>query len=108
MQDEVHYNLLNLLEQNPEATQRELADELGMSVGKINYCLAALIDKGHVKVRNFTNSNKKAAYVYLLTPKGIKEKARVTLRFLKRKVDEYEQLQVEIEQLRQEAKHLGL
>ncbi len=106
MQDEVRYKLLNLLDKNPKATQRELADQLGVSVGKINYCLAALIDKGQVKVRNFTNSNKKAAYTYLLTPKGINEKARVTLRFLKRKMEEYEQLQVEIEQLRREARHL--
>jgi len=108
MQDEVRYKLLSLLDKNPEATQRELADQLGVSVGKINYCLAALIDKGQVKVRNFTNSNNKAAYTYLLTPKGVKEKARVTIRFLKSKMDEYEQLQVEIEQLRQEAKQLGL
>jgi EPS-associated MarR family transcriptional regulator len=108
MQDEVRYKLLNILDKNPEATQRQLADQLGVSVGKINYCLAALIDKGQIKVRNFTNSNNKAAYTYLLTPKGVKEKARVTLRFLKRKIDEYEQLQVEIEQLRREAKSLGL
>ena len=108
MQDEVRYKLLNLLDKNPDATQRELADQLGVSVGKINYCLAALIDKGQVKARNFTNSNNKAAYIYLLTPKGMQEKADVTVRFLKRKMDEYEQLQVEIEQLRRETKRLGL
>lgn len=108
MQDDVHYKLLSLLDKNPEVTQRELADQLGVSVGKINYCLGALIDKGQIKVRNFTNSNKKSAYTYLLTPKGINEKARVTLRFLKRKMDEYEQIQVEIEELRRESKHLGL
>ena len=108
MQEEVRYKLLSLIDKNPEVTQRALAAQLGVSVGKINYCLAALIDKGQVKVHNFTNSNYKAAYIYLLTPKGIKEKARVTLRFLKRKMDKYEQLQVEIEQLRREAKHLSL
>jgi len=108
MQDEVRYKLLNVLDKNPEATQRELADQLGVSVGKINYCLAALIDKGQVKVRNFTNSNNKAAYIYLLTPKGIEEKARVTIRFLQRKMQEYEQLQEEISLLQGEIKKLGL
>lgn len=107
MQDEVRYKLLKTLEENPEATQRELAKELGVSVGKINYCLTALIEKGYIKARNFTNNRNKAAYVYLLTPKGIKEKARVTMRFLKRKMFEYEQLQIEIEELRSEAKNLG-
>jgi EPS-associated MarR family transcriptional regulator len=104
MQDEVHYKLLNLLEKKPESTQRELADNLGVSVGKINYCLAALIDKGQIKIDNFINSNKKSAYVYLLTPKGLKQKAKVTIRFLERKTQEYEQLQKEIEQLRLEVK----
>ena len=105
MQDEVQYKLLNLLEKKPESTQRELAKNLEISVGKINYCLSALIEKGHVKVRNFTNSNKKAAYAYLLTPKGIQQKAKVTIRFLQRKTEEYEQLKKEIEQLHQEVKY---
>ena len=108
MQDEVRYKLLSVLDKNPEATQRELADQLGVSVGKINYCLAALIYKGQVKVRNFTNSNNKAAYIYLLTPKGIEEKARVTIRFLQRKMREYEQLREEISLLQGEIKKLGL
>jgi len=106
MQDEIRYKLLNLLDKNPEATQRELADQLGMSLGKINYCIAALIDKGHIKVRNFTNNNKKAAYIYLLTPRGIREKSHVTLRFLKRKMSEYDQLKIEIEALQKEAARL--
>jgi len=104
MQDEVHYKLLSLLEKKPEATQRELAKNLGVSVGKVNYCLTALVDKGQIKIRNFTNSNKKAAYVYLLTPKGLKHKAKATIRFLQRKTEEYELLEKEIEQLRQEVK----
>ena len=108
MQDEVRYKLLNLLDKNPKATQRELAEVLGVSLGKANYCLAALVDKGLVKVRSFTNSNKKAAYIYLLTPKGIKEKSQVTLRFLQRKIQEYEQLQKEITLLRGEVKNLSL
>ena len=108
MQDEVRYKLLSLLDKNPEATQRELADQLGVSVGKINYCIAALIDRGQVKVRNLINSNNKAAYTYLLTPKGIKVKAHVTIRFLQRKMQEYEQLQEEISLLQGEVKKLGL
>lgn len=106
MNDEVRYKLLSLLEKNPEATQRKLAELLGVSVGKINYCLTALMDKGLIKARNFTNSKNKAAYAYLLTPKGIKEKAQVTIRFLQRKMNEYEQLQEEIELLKQEVRQL--
>lgn len=106
MQDEVRYKLLKTLEEKPEATQRELADQLGVSVGKINYCLAALIEKGQIKVRNFTNNKNKAAYAYLLTPKGIKEKAQVTIRFLKCKINEYEVLKEEIEQLKREVNSL--
>lgn len=107
MRDEDRYKLLKILEAHPEASQRELANELGVSLGKVNYCLSALVDKGLVKVRNFTNSKNKAAYAYLLTPQGIEEKARVTLRFLKRKMQEHEQLQEEIAQLRQEAERIG-
>jgi MarR family transcriptional regulator, temperature-dependent positive regulator of motility len=107
MQDEIHYKLLSLIEKNPEATQRELADNLGVSVGKINYCLTALVNKGQIKIRNFTNSNNKAAYAYLLTPKGLKQKAKVTIRFLKSKTEEYEQLQKEIALLKSEVNKLG-
>ena len=102
MQEEVRYKLLNILEYNPEATQRELARELGVSVGKINYCMTALIEKGLIKANNFKNSKNKRAYTYLLTPRGIEEKARITVRFLKRKMDEYEALRQEIEQLKRE------
>jgi EPS-associated MarR family transcriptional regulator len=86
--------------------QRQLASELGISLGKINYCLKALIDKGLVKASNFRRNTNKEAYVYLLTSKGIEEKARVTLRFLRRKQEEYEALQIELEELRQEASKL--
>ncbi len=102
LSDEIRYKLLKKLETNPDTSQRELAEEMGVSLGKINYCLKALIGKGWVKARNFKNSYDKQAYIYLLTPKGIEEKASVTLRFLKRKVEEYEQLEEEIEQLRLE------
>ena len=102
MQDEVRYKLLKILDYNPEATQRELAQELGVSVGKINYCMTALIEKGLIKANNFKNNKNKRAYAYLLTPRGIEEKARITVRFLKRKMDEYEELKQEIEQLKSE------
>lgn len=102
LNDETHYKLLKLLEQNPELSQRELAKELGISLGKANYCLQAVIERGWVKAKNFTHSSNKRAYAYILTPTGIEHKAKVTLRFLKHKVAEYDALQKYIEQLRQE------
>jgi len=79
--EEVHFDLLRRLEQNPDCTQRELANEMGISLGKVNYCLKKLIEKGWVKAKNFHNSNNKTAYAYLLTPKGIEEKPRFILGF---------------------------
>ena len=90
------------LEDNPNTSQRELAREVGYSLGKLNYCLNALKEKGWVKAENFRNSQNKTAYLYKLTPTGITEKARVTRRFLQRKLEEHEALQHEIEQLKQE------
>jgi len=101
--DEVRYRLLRLLESNPRLTQRELARELGMSLGRTNYCLQSLIEKGWIKASNFKNSRNKIAYMYLLTPRGIERKTQVTLRFLKRKLEEYETLRAEIERIRQDA-----
>jgi len=83
-------------------SQRELAKEMGISLGKTNYCLKGLMDKGWLKVHNFKNSNNKIAYAYVLTPNGLSEKAMITARFLQRKVREYEMLKGEIEKLRQE------
>lgn len=100
--NEAQFRALRMLERRPELTQRELANELGVSVGKANYILRALIEKGLVKVRNFKNSRNKAAYAYYLTPAGLEEKARVTLRFLTRKVEEYERIKREIEELTRE------
>lgn len=102
IQDETHFRALRLLARRPELTQRELAHELGVSLGKANYVLKALIEKGLVKARNFKNSRNKAAYAYVLTPAGIEEKARITVRFLRRKMDEYERIKGEIEELRKE------
>lgn len=103
LSDELRYKLLRLLEQQPQLSQRALAQELGLSLGKANYCLQALIAKGLVKARNFRNSQNKTAYMYYLTPKGIEDKASVTLRFLKTRIAEYEQLKAEIEALRRDA-----
>lgn len=106
--DETRYKLFKLLEENPGMNQRELANELGISLGKTNYCLKALIEKGWVKAGNFRQNPHKLKYAYLLTPRGVEEKARVTLRFLKRKQEEYEQLLEELEELREEAAALKL
>jgi len=94
-----HYRLLKLIEQKPKISQRELATELGLSLGKLNYCLKAFITRGLVKVDNFRRSDNKLAYSYLLTPKGIEEKARVTVRFFRRVETEYETLKQEVASL---------
>lgn len=101
--DEYRYKIFKLLESNPEISQRQLAGELGVSLGKANYCLKALIEKGMLKAGNFHNSRNKLAYAYKLTPRGIEEKASVTVRFLKKKIREYEQLEREIKELREES-----
>lgn len=97
--DEVRHRLLRMIEERPGLTQREVASELGISVGKVNYCLRALIDRGYVKLGNFRRSADKRKYSYWLTPSGIEEKARVAVQFLRRKRDEYERLQSEIHSL---------
>ena len=97
-----HFKVMRILQDHPDLTQRELADKLGMSVGGLNYCLHALIDKGFVKMGNFQKSKNKFKYVYLLTPQGIAEKVALTRRFLQRKMQEYDALKVEIEVLKAE------
>ena len=99
---ETHLKVLREIEANPEITQRELAQQLGVSLGKVNYCLKALIDRGWVKANNFRNSSNKVAYAYLLTPSGIEEKARITVRFLKQRIQDYEQIKREIAELEAE------
>ena len=109
MTDELHYRLLQALESNPQATQRDLARDLGISLGGTNYRLRAVIDRGWVTMQNFRNRNNKRAYAYRLTPDGIDAKARIAVRFLKRKRSEYEALKVEIEQLAAEVEqHLAV
>jgi EPS-associated MarR family transcriptional regulator len=102
LNDEIRYRILRELEQQPKISQRALAQSLGVSVGKTNYCLRALIDKGLIKVNNFRRSKNKLAYAYMLTPRGISEKARVARRFLNLKQQEYVALSAEIAELRRE------
>ena len=102
IQEDTHFRIMRILQENPDLTQRELADQLGMSVSGLNYCLKALIDKGFVKMQNFQNSKNKFKYVYLLTPMGIAEKLALTSRFLSRKMEEYEALKSEIQALQSE------
>ena len=99
LQEDTHFRVLALLERNPDISQRELAKELGISLGGVNYSLRALIEKGLLKAQNFSSSQKKLAYAYILTPKGLAEKSLLTARFLRRKMDEYEALKAEIESL---------
>ncbi len=102
MDDEVRLAILRILEQRPEVSQRELARELGLSLGKTNYCLRALMAWGWVKARNFRNNQNKLAYAYVLTPAGLRAKALATLNFLERKQREFERLQAEIARLQRE------
>ncbi len=101
-QEDTYFRVLRALNENPDLTQRELAQKLGVSVGSLNYCLKALIEKGWVKMQNFSQSKNKFGYVYILTPRGISEKTTLAGRFLKRKLEEYEALKLEIESINQD------
>ena len=101
-QDENHLKILRLLEVNPHLSQRDLAGALGVSLGKTNYCLKALLGKGFIKMQSFNKSANKLAYAYLLTPTGIAEKTGLTVRFLARKLAEFDSLTLEIEALKSE------
>lgn len=101
--DELRYHLLRLLEKNPSLSQRGIATELGISLGKVNYCLRALIMRGFVKARNFKNNRNKVGYLYLLTPRGFEAKARIAYRFLIQRIAEVEGLQQEIAAMREMA-----
>jgi len=91
-----HFNVLRKIQQKPESSQRELAEDLGFSLGKLNYCLKALKDKGFIKIKNFKKNPNKINYIYVLTPKGVAEKTKLTLNFMKRKMKEYDELRREI------------
>ena len=103
---EIHLDLLRKLEASPELTQRQLSKEMGVSLGKINYCMQKLIQKGWIKLSNFSNNSSKVHYLYLLTPKGIEEKTRLTFSFLSIKMEEYKVLKNEISKLKKDAEKL--
>ena len=92
-----HFEVLRKVEKKPKSTQRELAEELGLSLGKLNYCLKALKDKGLIKINNFKQNKKKERYLYILTPKGLVEKSKLTIDFMKRKMQEYDDLKKDLE-----------
>jgi EPS-associated MarR family transcriptional regulator len=108
IENEEILKILREIKKSPEMTQRELSSRLGISLGKINFLINAMIRRGLVKVENFKTSNNKKAYLYYLTPRGIEEKARTTHLFLKRKIGEYERLEAEIGLLREEARECGI
>lgn len=99
---EIRYRLLKLLESNPNLTQRQMAEEMGFSLGKFNYCLKELVKKGIVKIERFTSSDNKAGYLYILTPHGMEEKTKITVNFLKRKMNEFEKIKKELKELKAE------
>ena len=100
--EDVRFRVLRLIERRPEASQREIADALGVSVGAVNFCMRALIDKGHIKVANFRASKNKLGYVYVLTPEGISHRASLAVRFIERKLAEYNAIKDELDQLQSE------
>ncbi|MDB9933624.1 MarR family EPS-associated transcriptional regulator [Candidatus Thioglobus sp.] len=104
---DIRLDLLRKLELNPESTQRDLSRDMGVSLGKINYCIKKLTEKGLIKLTNFTHNPNKMGYAYLLTPSGIEEKSRLTFSFLKRKIVEYEVLKKEINALQLESKEMA-
>ncbi|MDH4200430.1 MAG: MarR family EPS-associated transcriptional regulator [Spirochaetia bacterium] len=104
LEEEIHYKILKALGENPELSQRELAGKMNLSLGKVNFCLNALMAKGWIKVQNFKNSKNKLAYLYNLTPSGIEEKAKLTKNFLHKKMQEYDMLSQEIAQLQIESR----
>ena len=108
MKEAIQYHIFKQIQDNPEITQRELAVKAGTSLGKVNYCLKALMDKGLIKAINFKNSRRKSAYLYKLTPSGLEEKAKITVRFLKYKMAEYDRIKAEIEELRTECDDLAV
>ncbi len=104
---DIRLDLLRRLESNPEYTQRELAQEMGVSLGKVNYCMKKLTERGFLKLTNFSHSSNKMVYAYLLTPQGIEQKARLTSTFLKRKIEEFEMLRSEISKLKLDVEEMA-
>ena len=92
-----HFNLMREIQKRPKTSQRDMAEQLGFSLGKLNYCLKALQEKGLIKIKNFEKNPNKLNYIYVLTPEGIKEKTKLTINFMKRKMSEYDELKKELE-----------
>ena len=107
-EQEIHYRLLKVLSRDTDFTQREMAREMGISLGKVNFCLSELAKKGFVKVNRFKGSNNKLKYIYMLTPGGLEEKARITMSFLRRKTREYEEIKRQIRHLAREVEDENL
>jgi EPS-associated MarR family transcriptional regulator len=105
---DIHFRVLNALEENPHITQRELAQKLGVSLGGINFCLKALVEIGHLKINNFQKNSNKSVYLYLLTPSGLSNKAILATSFLKRKINEYKALKMEIDLVKSKIKSSNL
>ncbi len=108
LSDDIRHKIFKAIEENPEISQRDLAVLLGVSLGKTNFCLQALMEKGWIKVQNFKNNKNKLAYTYLLTPAGIEEKAKLTVQYLRIKMQEYELLRREIHELSKEVEDSAL
>lgn len=106
LSDELKYHLLKLLAKDPNLSQRTISKEMGISLGKVNFCLHALIDKGIIKAKNFYKNKNKSSYAYYLTPKGVEDKAKTTYRFLKQKLSEHEELKDVIEEIKKDAEKL--
>jgi len=106
-EQEIRYRLLKVLSQDPNLGQRDMAKTMGISLGKVNYCVSELASKGWIKITRFKSAKKKIPYTYMLTPKGLEEKGRLTLRFLKRKLSEYEEIKKQIRELHCEAQEEG-
>jgi len=105
---EIHYRLLNLLADEPRLRQQDMARMMGISIGKVNYCIAELAREGLIKINRFKNAKSKLPFTYLLTPHGMEEKARITVRFLKRKLEEYDEIKRQIKALTQDVEQNGL
>ena len=107
-EQEIHYRLLNLLTDEPQLRQLDMAKRMGISVGKVNFCISELAKKGLIKVKRFKSAKNKVPYSYMLTPRGIEEKGKITVRFLKRKIQEYEEIKRQIGSLYDEVEENGL
>ena len=107
-EQEIRYRLLKVLSNNPRLSQREMAKKMGISLGKVNYCLSELVKRGFIKINRFKSSKDKRIYIYLLTPKGVEEKAKLTLKFLKRKIVEYREIEQQIQDLAEEMEKEGV